>query len=738
MAVPNPLYYYQAPLQQVIIGNDGLPLAGGIVKYYSDPAFTKPFDVFEQSNAPNGTYQYANIGSVLLLSGFGSFVDTSGANYAPFLYPYNSDGVFTPYFIQVFDSNGAMQFTVTGWPPNEFGISGGSPGSSNPTNLNQITNPQFAEVLFSPLTNAVIPVTGTDTITPIAPGWFMNTTGAGNITITQVPLTEDVETNAPYALTISIGSSVTEFSIYQRIFNSPRLFATGAVAGYFEAATPTNLPPALQLTMTFAPSTGGSSTPIPTLVAQDFTNPDGSYNAISGVAEVAGPVNLESPTTGYVDVIITPTVVIGTTFSITSVQLIPVEGISVTPIYNEVSVPLQESLDAYYWIPELKFKPIPSLLTGWDFPLNPKQLGLQNISTTAAYIADQTIAASVGGTYTSTIDTSGGFSFTSGSANSAFYLLQYLSAPEALKLIGSAFSSNIFAWASTADVTATITMLVGSGIPLLSASPSTPVSMTSAGIITLSGSGGGWVVVPNPNLGSQSYATFPVKQVTVSSQINSGCDYGMGGWQVVNASHLSSLTTYAIIVSFSCPTIGTVVTVNSISSVPGLIPTRPAPQTLDEVLRECQYYYEKSYDTNVLPATATAVSAIFAQQQVSVAGGSYAMYACPFSLSYNTVKRTSPTAASLSIYALDGTGGPVFLVSALAAVTANASNSVSVTPNSGTKPFTSWGTQVYGTKSTTFMDSTAASIIATPDATNSGQRGWIAYQYVVDCRLGVI
>ena len=85
MAIASPLYYAQFPLQEAIFDKDtGDALAAGIIQYFSDPQFTVPKDVFEQSNAPDGSFIYTNLGSVLTLSSIGTFVDPNGQNFIPF------------------------------------------------------------------------------------------------------------------------------------------------------------------------------------------------------------------------------------------------------------------------------------------------------------------------------------------------------------------------------------------------------------------------------------------------------------------------------------------------------------------------------------------------------------------------------------------------------------------------------------------------------------------------------
>ncbi len=181
MSAPTPTFsqfFYQQPLQQQIVDKTtGAPLAYGTVNYFSDPGFSIPFDVFEQNNSD--PTEYINIGPSVTLSGIGTFIDNTGANYIPFLFPYVvnelDEYVYNPYYIQVLDSNGSPEFTMQYWPPNNYIIPTPATDQIN-TSQNIITNPQFAEVSFSqpPEGGACIySVSGTSIIN-IAPGWYIS------------------------------------------------------------------------------------------------------------------------------------------------------------------------------------------------------------------------------------------------------------------------------------------------------------------------------------------------------------------------------------------------------------------------------------------------------------------------------------------------------------------------------------------------------------------------------------
>jgi hypothetical protein len=115
-----------------------------------------------------------------------------------------------------------------------------------------------------------------------------------------------------------------------------------------------------------------------------------------------------------------------------------------------------------------------------------------------------------------------------------------------------------------------------------------------------------------------------------------------------------------MVITFAYIDTSTTLTVNSISLIPNAIPSRPAPESFDEVLRKCQYYYETSYDLGVFPGTGSTNGVIIVEQQP--AGGATGQFACfPlfFSVRYVVHKRIGVTP---SIYAQDGTAANVLIL----------------------------------------------------------------------------
>ncbi len=455
---------------------------------------------------------------------------------------------------------------------------------------NQITNPQFTTVLF----NSSMTITSA-TETAIAPGWTILTTGAGTLKVSRTAQAGNVwtstnATNAPYLLNME-NSGFSTVTLRQRFSGNGALFTGKSVAMNYTASSLN----ATTLTgrIAYSDVTGQD------ILVKTLTTAQTDYKAAD---TIDASTSSDLPSVGWTDVDFTFTT--NTTVSITSIQVVSQDT---EADINYIQISPQREIDHefnYYNLP-LQFKPIPSLLTGWDFPLNPAQLGSSGNSTgTAAYILDQTIsAAGVSTAYTKNSAT-GGLQFTTSSTNNAFYILQYLSGAQAKKMLGTELSVNVNAFKS--NVGSAVTMRVylyrakaASSIPSLG---TTIVTLSSSGAVALTGAAtaDNWTVINRDTL---DQASTTLTAITTNSDINSNCDYGFSGWEITNSTEIGDTDKFAIVVSFGYISTSSVITINSVSLVPGAIPTRPAPQTSDEVLRECQYYFQKSFLVNTIPAS---------------------------------------------------------------------------------------------------------------------------------------
>lgn len=603
MAVTNANYFAMFPLQETIWAKDGTgPLAGGIVKFYKDPSFAIPKDVYQQSN--QAPYSFVNIGPTLVLSGIGSFVDNSGENFIPMLYPWTvppdeegAPGDYQPYFIRVFSSGMILEFTVTQWPPNNFASS--DVVSENGITTNQITNPQFPEVSFTG--TLVATLSGTPITVDLAPGWSITSTGlSGNMRLTQIPILTQTPSNSPYALEVSLDAGVSA-TLYQRINNSPRLFAGNIVSGYFEAASAA----AVFLEMVYDPSDTGLS---PTRIAAGTTEPDNEYRAIFSSPSVLidGTASVDGPT-GYVDIqIIIPA---GADVKLTSVQLLEVQATTDLPPFEQQSVPIQQSLLYWYDRSPLMYKQIPSYLVGWDFPLNPAQALGSTVSAqayganTSYYVWDQTIVYQ---TQTSAVDvsrdTSGALLLTMAKTDQ-IAVIQYLDQTKAREILEQPICVNVCGSSSASTKLAvSLWYTTDATLPnIKSGSRLSLVASLDANGVPSQPLNGTWVQVPRGTLGN-AYATL------LPLGVNGYTSIPLSGWNLANHTTAATATYFAIVIGTPSVASGATISLESVSLQSGTIATRPAPQTADAVLRECQYYWQKSFETNTVPVVAAGAN----------------------------------------------------------------------------------------------------------------------------------
>ena len=149
-SAPNSSYVACFPLQEQIFDKDlNVPLAAGVVSFFEDEARTVPKNVYYLTGGPppaDYNFTILGINGVVTLSSIGTFVDGSGNNIIPFLWPYVGDpSVDEPtdpesYYITVYSSSGTEQFTVQNWPPNSATATP-SPAGTTTTKVTPYTIP---------------------------------------------------------------------------------------------------------------------------------------------------------------------------------------------------------------------------------------------------------------------------------------------------------------------------------------------------------------------------------------------------------------------------------------------------------------------------------------------------------------------------------------------------------------------------------------------------------------------
>ncbi len=229
-----------------------------------------------------------------------------------------------------------------------------------------------------------------------------------------------------------------------------------------------------------------------------------AFNAYPGIGQIGASMDTDFPPTAYIEYqLLLPN---NCNITLSSVQLISGD-VNVEYPYEQTTIERQIDHTFNYYNDPLQFKPIPSLLTGWDFALNPAQFGSPAITTTPAYIWDQTICASAVNTINVVrVNTSGAFDATTTVNNDAFYMLQYLTGADAFLTTLSNLSVYLSTYLLThPGVTARVYLYYSNGGGTIPTLPTTIGTLATSGLFTLTASN--WAIIPQ-NLGFSNTFTM--------------------------------------------------------------------------------------------------------------------------------------------------------------------------------------------------------------------------------------
>jgi hypothetical protein len=608
----DPRYTTTETLEPLLLDKDsGEPLANGTITFYEDNNRTVPKLVYELVNLstnPSGppNYTYQALPNPVILSANGTIQDNNGNNVALYYFPWDSfaeDANVQLYYVVVKNSLGTPQFTREGWP-NFFGET--IPASIAGNVTNQLSNPQFAQVLFVPGKTLTISAGGAGTnVTQIAPDWTLTTvfTGAGNITVTQTPVagTSQYPNNPPYTLDFVASVNIGSATLSQRLLNSPDIWspATGASNGFIAASI--LLGPATNVTITYAPSQATAGNPQTILTANNIL---GVYTQFNNTVQLLPAANTDTGSTGYVDIKINLP-----NFGASSISNVSVAGLpTLIPNIGYLQTPVNRQIDQLfnYYNALLQQKPIPSWLVGWDFPLNPQQFLGPNVgpiasgANTSWYGWDQTILfQSINSGITIQQAAYGALEVTAVQNNCQFALIQYLKA-EVQDILNGRLSVNVAAFSNVVGGlggTVSLWVTTDGSLPVVSSGTNHSI------VATLSAAGkpatfnGSWTEITRSGLGD---ATFTV---TASPNANTRYnDYGFSGWDF--QANPGAITFFAVVVGFAAVPNTKAAFFGSVSLVHGDIPTRPAAFSYSKSFLDCAYYYQKSFADATVPAQA--------------------------------------------------------------------------------------------------------------------------------------
>ena len=201
---------------------------------------------------------------------------------------------------------------------------------------------------------------------------------------------------------------------------------------------------------------------------------------------------------------------------------------------------------------------------------------------------------------------SNGFNFIAANT-SAMALIQYLPSQTFTSMQNDRLSVAISLLTTSSTEVGTVNLYYTTGaVPVLPLSPIVSISADPIPVLTLTG---GWTPIPR-TLGVATFTATPTEQQFLFS-----------GWDPTGLAPNVAYQ-FAIVITFAAITAAHTVAIRYCSLNSGDVPTRPAPQTLDEVLRECQYYYQKSFLTATVPDTNVGVNTGETYFVQSTTGGS--------------------------------------------------------------------------------------------------------------------
>ena len=737
----DPSYILQQDIDSYFVDKaTGLPLANGEVYFYEDNNRNSLKSVYQLTGAPPN-YTFTALPNPIILNGAGSYDDGAGNNIAIYFKPYDDSGNIELYYVAVFASGdgpaGVPQLSREAWP--------NTTSANSPTNsaegsfVNMLSNPEFADINWDPTQTLTLTIAGivTNQDYDIAPAWKLRvtTTGAATITVTRENITgtQQQQENPAYVLNVTGGANVSSLLLIQRLYNDSNVWSAtdNNLAGYV-ASTITLGPQANSaITMTYAPSNG---------VAQQLlnvTNTTATYKTFYETVQLTAANNSDNSYVGYVDIILTlPT---SSLIRFSTVQCIAMATEALNVPYDQAPVNRQRDYLAHYYKPMLAYKPIPSYLVGWDFPRNPAQIhgdtwAVQAIGANKSqYVWDQTIAfQSVDSGFSFARANNGGFQVTCAQIGQVA-IIQYLDQVEARKILNDRMSVHIDGYTSlVAGIRGTVSLwaTTDANLPNCATATNNSIVLTMGATGTVATRNGTWTPVTRL-LGDATF-TLPAASTTNDNT----ADINLSGWDMVGVAPTNTATYFAIVIGFAPMAIADVITLSSVSLCAGDMATRPAPKQLDETLRDCERYYEKSYKSSDaivgVAGPVTNIGALTAPMLCGYieGGGPYTARFIENSFGFNlrTLKRTLNS--TVSLYSpITGTAGRV------SATAAGGANTVFDDVLA-----TYWNAPTIGDKYIAYISSAA-----TPSATpytlknvNTPLTNWITYHYVVDARLGIV
>lgn len=720
----NTKYVVGINLNDYFVDKDtGLPLAGGKIFFKKDNNRSVGKFVYMLTGSPPN-YTYTALPNPITLSSVGTVAvsPTNSTNVAVYFYPYDENGNLDLYYVQVQDSAGNIQLERQAWP----NIS----ANANPLNQvsgesgNQISNSQFIDILFEQEYGVTLPWTGaiSNEVFGIAPGWdlIVSASGSGSIELNRLELAGslNINTNPPYALDIlPEGDTISSIKLRQKLQGNPSIFANNTLSGFMLIASLDGI----NHTISMAYSTSVPNVP-KTVISAD-TGSTGYVNAV-GTLDIGASLNTATAPDAatFIDIILPRTGHV----AVSSIQVLPIMKGDDAASYIQDSVQRQESYLSYYYNPLIQQVPVPSILQGWDFKVNPAQFGsavsLGAIGSGSAYLWDQLIGwQSTSNLLIAYRGAPRQLVVEHEAASGQIAIIQYISGPQLRQLLSTDFSVLIKAYTNRSGVNGTVSFWTTEDATLPSVAAGTNQSL----IATIDANGkpstfhGTWTEIARNYRGDGRF--------TIPYNASEAQTISIEGWNRVDNAINRDSTFGAIVVGFESYSDFHSIIIDSISVTPGLLARPVAPLSYELTLKELEYYYEKSYSQDIYAGTATSAGELIraqASQYFSGPSNDYVIYYTQgFGIEYRSMKRTIPATT---------------LYSPLTGITNNVCFLIQNVSNADQNWPSHWQVIGAGEYGISYEGLSGTGIESATVGANQMQGGVIRFHYTADARLGIV
>lgn len=598
----------------------------------------------------------------------------------------------------------------------EPGTGGGSDINVDLTSENQVCNPQFAEIYFnSPFVAGSISTQNID----VGAGWVLELTGAGTLTLERQPLNNSTTTinssNAPYALRILLAGAWTKAYLRQRFNQNGMLWANKTVSSAITARVEGV---GVSISATLEDSNGtvlGGVLP--------STDINGNFEEYTGNLLLPATSNPDLPPSAYIDYkLLLPNAV---DIYVTSFQLIASDLEDFQPGFEQTSIDRQIDHTFHIYKDSILLQPKDSILTGWDFALNPWQSRLSTSQNVVGneYTADQTIIVQqkyVEDATDENVAVSRGtfaenyaFKVTSVTNTNKFSMIQFIDAATVRPYWGNTVSALLKLKGVKKSAASTLRfkmqLIYKNGLPA-TLSQTTPIATwtdVSESVPTLAA---GWTaILPKNN---------PVYDIN-----NTLTSYSFDGFSlpVSLGDDMTLGIMFYLLDDMDAASTADAINFESCSLVPNEFAIEANPLTFNQTLQDCMYYYETSFPFGEV-GTATEENQI-TTPMLSTSLVNSSIHAQSFNLAYREIKRVTP---DITLYSGQSTTADrVYVVlrrTGAGSLTAEV-------------PLTNWTIVGAGVKNTNYQANSAAALATTATA-GTIVDAMMMYQYVLNARLG--